>query len=148
MPAVELPDNLDPSLETLLLRAAATTLLQQGQPADTALSIVIGNDAQLHQLNRQFSGQDKPTDVLSFPSGELDPDTQSIYLGDIVISYERARAQAEAGGHPVEDELQLLVVHGILHLLGHDHAGMQEKESMWTAQSAALRQLGINLSPP
>lgn len=148
MPTIDLPADLDLSLEALLSHAAATILVQQGQPPDADLSIVLGDDAQLQELNRQFLGFDKPTDVLSFPSGELDPDTQMPYLGDIVISYDRARAQAEAGGHAVEDELQLLVVHGILHLLGHDHAEAHEKEQMWAAQSAALLQLGITLTPP
>ena len=148
MPIVELPAHLDPSLEGLLLRAAMTTLSQQSQPADAELTIVIGDDAQLKELNRQFLGLDKPTDVLSFSSGELDPDTHNPYFGDIVISFERARAQAEASGHPVEDELQLLVVHGVLHLLGHDHASPEEKERMWAAQSAALEALEVNLAPP
>lgn len=148
MPTLDLPAYVDPSLTALLAHAAATILVQQGQPPDADFTIVLGDDAQLQELNRQFLGIDKPTDVLSFPSDELDPDTRMPYLGDIVISYDRARLQAGAGGHSVEDELQLLVVHGVLHLLGYDHAGAQEKEQMWAAQSAALQQLGVRLNPP
>jgi rRNA maturation RNase YbeY len=65
------------------------------------------------------------------------------YLGDIIISVQRAAAQAEARGHAVEAEVQLLVIHGVLHLLGHDHAEAEEKARMWAAQSEALERIGI-----
>jgi probable rRNA maturation factor len=67
------------------------------------------------------------------------------YLGDIAISLPRATAQAEAAGHPVAAELQLLTVHGVLHLLGHDHAEPEEKAAMWAAQAAVLATLGVTL---
>jgi probable rRNA maturation factor len=82
--------------------------------------------------------------VLSFPADEPDPETGHRYLGDVVISLVRAQEQARARGHGVEAEMQLLVVHGILHLLGHDHAEAGEKERMWMAQAGALERLGIS----
>ena len=74
-----------------------------------------------------YLGIDGPTDVLSFPASEMDPETGVHYIGDILISIPRAQAQADAAGHPLEAEVQLLVVHGVLHLLGHDHAQAEEK---------------------
>ena len=127
--------------ETLLDHAAQATLDYAGAPAGAGLSLVLTDDAQLRQLNRQYLGINSPTDVFSFPAGETDPETDLLYLGDVVISYQRAQAQAAAGGHPVEDELQLLVVHGVLHLLGYDHAEETEKAKMW-ATITILSQLG------
>jgi len=105
------------------------------------LTVVLTDDAQVHELNLQYRQVDAPTDVLSFPAGETDPDSGNLYLGDIVISIPRARAQAEAEGHSLEAELRLLVVHGVLHLLGYDHADEQEKKAMWAAQTEILSQL-------
>src|ERR687892_74662 len=65
------------------------------------------------------------------------------YIGDILISIPRAQAQANAAGHPLESEVQLLVVHGVLHLLGHDHAEAEEKARMWKAQAEILERLGL-----
>ena len=114
----------------LLERAARLTLETSTPPsndfdfalASADMTIVLTDDAQLHELNREYLGVDAPTDVLSFPAAESDPETGTPYLGDILISIPRAKQQAEAAGHSVEDEVQLLVVHGTLHLLGHDHA--------------------------
>jgi len=118
-----------------------TTLAHQS--ADGDLSVVLTDDAQLHQLNRDYLGVDAPTDVLSFPSSETDPETGVSYLGDVLISVPRAEAQAQSASHPLEAELQLLVVHGVLHLLGHDHAKPEDKARMWSAQAQVLDKLGL-----
>jgi probable rRNA maturation factor len=81
--------------------------------------------------------------VLSFPASETDPESGTRYIGDILISIPRAQSQADAAGHPLESEVQLLVVHGVLHLLGHDHADPAEKNRMWKAQSEILDSLGL-----
>ena len=129
----------------LLIHAAQETLDQQGASPQADITLLISDDVQLQDLNRQFLGIDEPTDVLSFPSGEeIDPETEEEYLGDIVLSLERARAQAEAGGHSLESELQLLIVHGVLHLLGHDHAEEEERAVMWAAQAEILERLGVS----
>jgi probable rRNA maturation factor len=127
----------------LLKRAALAALAHQKKTPEADLSIVLANDARLRQLNRDFLGIDAPTDVLSFPASEADPQTGSPYLGDILLSIPRARAQAKAAGHPLEAEVQLLVVHGVLHLLGHDHADAREKKRMWKAQAEILAALGL-----
>ena len=138
-------DNQQDFLESALLqRAALFTLEQESAPADADMTIVLTDDAQLHELNREFLGVDAPTDVLSFPASEADPETGSPYLGDILISIPRATEQARAAGHPVEAEVQLLVVHGTLHLMGHDHAETEEKERMWKAQAEVLVRLGLS----
>ena len=127
----------------LLERAARFTLEVESSLSDVDKTIVLTDDAQLHELNREFLGVDAPTDVLSFPSSETDPETGVPYLGDILVSIPRATLQAQAAGHPLEAEVQLLVVHGTLHLLGHDHAEAEEKAAMWQAQAEVLSRLGL-----
>jgi probable rRNA maturation factor len=138
--------EVNPSLQTglaadLLERAAQAVLAHQA--ADGDLTILLTDDAQLHELNREYLGIDAPTDVLSFPASETDPETARRYLGDLLISVARAREQAKAAGHTLEAEVQLLTVHGTLHLLGHDHAKAREKARMWEAQAEILAGLGI-----
>ena len=123
--------------------AALTALNHQAAPDAADLTIVITDDDQLQQLNLQYRDMDAPTDVLSFPADFTDPENDTPYLGDILISFPRAAQQAEAGGHPVMAELQLLTVHGVLHLLGHDHAETAEKAAMWAAQTEILHQLDL-----
>ncbi len=128
-----------------LLKAAARAALEhESGPPDADLSIILTDDTRLHELNLNYLGVDAPTDVLSFPASETDPETGAPYLGDILISVPRARAQAEAAGHPLEAEVQLLVVHGLLHLLGHDHGRAREKARMWKAQAEILEGLGLS----
>lgn len=138
-------DNQQDFLESALLeRAARITLDLESAPADADLTIVLTDDAQLHELNLEYLGVDAPTDVLSFPASESDPETGLPYLGDILISIPRAAQQAQAAGHSVEAEVQLLVVHGTLHLLGHDHAEAEEKTRMWNAQAEVMSRLGLS----
>jgi probable rRNA maturation factor len=110
------------------------------------LSVVLADDERLQQFNLQFLGVDAPTDVLAFPGGETDPDSQVEYLGDVIVSYERAQAQAASGGYSLEDELQLLVVHGVLHLLGFDHTDERSKADMWARQAEILDILGCSVT--
>lgn len=126
----------------LLERAALTTLTNQEAQGD--ITIVLTDDAQLQQLNRDFLGSDAPTDVLSFPALETDPETGRRYLGDILISVPRADDQAGAAGHALEEEVRLLIVHGTLHLLGHDHADADDKTKMWAAQAEVLARIGLS----
>jgi probable rRNA maturation factor len=137
--------KLDPAV---LGAAARAALAHQAAPAPCELTLMIAGDEELRTLNLQYLGHDRPTDVLSFPSRELDPANGRLYLGDIAISFQQARQQANHGGHPVKAELQLLVVHGVLHLLGHDHARPAEKSRMWAAQAAILSKLGAAVTRP
>ena len=142
MITIEIPPSILIEPE-IVERAAAATLEQQSASAEDDLTVVLADDEQLQDLNREFRDIDAPTDVLSFPSSESDPETGHRYLGDILISVQRAEEQAAAGGHPLEAEIQLLVVHGVLHLLGHDHAEDEEKARMWAAQAEVLARLGL-----
>jgi probable rRNA maturation factor len=125
--------------------AVLTTLQQQAISPPVALTVLLADDGTLQQLNRDFRQEDKPTDVLSFPAGDPLPGLSepSPYLGDIAISVPYAQRQARQQGHTLEAELQLLAVHGTLHLLGYDHADEVEKEEMWAAQTAVLTHLGL-----
>lgn len=135
------PQGKLPVAPDLIERAAKAALVHQSTEGD--LSIVLTDDEQLQELNRDYLGIDAPTDVLSFPASETDPESGVAYLGDILISVPRAAQQAAAAGHPVGAEAQLLVVHGVLHLLGHDHASPAEKSRMWAAQAAILESIGL-----
>jgi probable rRNA maturation factor len=145
-------DNQMDFRETALLERAALITLESVTPlsdlgpdsAHADMTIVLADDRQLHELNLDYLGVDSPTDVLSFPAGEVDPETESLYLGDIAISIPCATQQAENGGHPVEAEAQLLVVHGVLHLLGYDHSTDEEKAVMWAEQAKVLERLGLS----
>jgi len=139
---VEINPSIRTSLATDILERAALAMLEH-QSADGDLTVVLTDDAHLHELNLEYLGIDKPTDVLSFPASETDPETARRYLGDILISVPRAEEQARAAVHALEAEAQLLVVHGTLHLLGYDHAAVEEKAHMWKAQAEVLERLGL-----
>lgn len=129
-----------------ILRSAVENTFGLCEVSDSpSLSVRITDDNEIQALNLQYRGFDKPTDVLSFPTDFTDPDLDSRYFGDVVISYPRAEEQSQKRGHPVEAELQLLVVHGVLHLLGNDHAEEKEKELMWALQGKVLERLGLNI---
>jgi probable rRNA maturation factor len=140
---INIESALDLPFDLSLLEQAALAALDH-QSADGDLTIVLTDDEQLHHLNRDYLGVDAPTDVLSFPASETDPETGRRYLGDILLSVSRAETQALAAGHPLADEVRLLVVHGVLHLLGHDHAEADEKAEMWKAQAEILHILGLD----
>ncbi len=128
---------------TLIERAVHAALSHQKEALDVNLSVVLTDNRRLHKLNLDYLGVDAPTDVLSFPASESDPETGARYIGDILISVPYATKGAKQAGNSLEAELQLLVVHGVLHLLGHDHAKPKEKAKMWKAQAEILKSLGL-----
>jgi probable rRNA maturation factor len=133
-----------------LRQAAVKTLAHEKVEGDAELTIAITDDDEIRALNRKHRGVDAPTDVLSFAETAtrapfIAAPGEPVYQGDVVISFPRAEAQARVGGHPVADELTLLVIHGVLHLLGHDHAKAREKRKMWAAQGKILRELGVQI---
>lgn len=138
------PFSLKPAdLQTL----ARQILNLAGAEPGSALSLQLTGDETLQRLNREYLGIDAPTDVLSFPVPFDNPESGSPYLGDILISLPTAARQAETAGHTLQEEVTLLLVHGILHLLGHDHAEPEEKAAMWRQQDEILASLGINARP-
>ena len=141
--------------QELLEKVISAALEAEGVEADCEINVLLTDDEGIHQVNLDMRGVDRPTDVLSFPMFDLqpgekpgeedaDPDTGLVPLGDICLSLERARAQAEEFGHSVERELSYLTVHSVLHLLGYDH--MDEgpmKVQMRGREEAILQTLGI-----
>ncbi|MFP3897591.1 MAG: rRNA maturation RNase YbeY [Anaerolineales bacterium] len=121
-----------------LRRVVASTLRMEEQPQDVGITLLITGDEEIRDLNREYRDTDRPTDVLAFGGSEgepfVTPEGFPIYLGDVVVSYPRVVAQAEAVGHSVNEELALLLVHGCLHLLGYDHAGEEGRREMWERQ--------------
>lgn len=114
----------------------------------SGINIIITDEMTLRQLNLQYRGIDSPTDVLSFENN-VDPDFPLVdplannHLGDIIIAYPVAKAQATSRGHTPLDEIILLVIHGALHLLGFDHDTADHKEEMWAAQQQILAGMGL-----
>jgi probable rRNA maturation factor len=135
--------------EELLRRVAVEALRREGMEGEIALSVVITDDEAVQELNRRFRGVDAPTDVLAFGGGQqgnfMTAPGEPAYLGDVVISYPRAVAQAEEYGHSIDRELALLTVHGILHLLGYDHVNETERVEMWARQDEILEPGAVNV---
>jgi len=116
---------------------------------DFVVSIVFVDNQKIIKLNQEYFGYAKPTDVLSFYSGDTDPETGKIILGDIIISYPFAKSQAFQLNNDLMAELSLLIIHGFLHLLGFDHSKPNEKELMWQKQQSILEKLNFpNINYP
>lgn len=122
---------------------------EAGVAEETEWSLTFVDDEAIRTFNREYRGYDRPTDVLSFSQLEGDeafPAFEEIsILGDVVISVERAKGQAEERGHAFEAELALLIIHGLLHLLGEDHDTPERKARMWERQQAILDALGYEV---
>ena len=130
---VEVYDEQDREVADDLGRLALFTLDRVSSQVATQLDVTLVDSERMTVLNREHMGQDEATDVLAFPldlPGEGHDGVPS-FLGDVVICPDVATAQARAVGHPVEQELHVLLVHGILHLLGHDHAEDRERRVMF-----------------
>ncbi|MFI7482283.1 rRNA maturation RNase YbeY [Kocuria sp. M1R5S2] len=126
----------------LLRRLAEHVLARLHVHPDAELSVAVVDEEEMARLHVDWMDLPGPTDVMSFPMDELRPGTPEELtegtLGDVVLCPTVARRQAEAAGHPVADELCLLTTHGILHLLGHDHAGPEERAIMFALQRDLL----------
>lgn len=140
----------------LIRQTVNAVLKSENASAPCMVDVTITDDAEIRLLNRRFMGKDRPTDVLSFPmqnmtagkfeydAGELDAQTGRLPLGDIVISMDRAKAQAKEYGHSVRREVAYLTVHSMLHLLGYDHMDeAEEKKLMRSREEFILERLGI-----
>jgi probable rRNA maturation factor len=110
-------------------------------PADAEISVLFCDDGFIRDLNRKWRGIDQPANVLSFPAGG--DVASALLLGDIVIAFETASREAFEVGKPLRDHVAHLLVHGFLHLIGHDHIGAAEAETMEAVERAILGKLGI-----
>ncbi|MGN6523999.1 MAG: rRNA maturation RNase YbeY [Actinomycetes bacterium] len=131
--------------EAALSAVARYTLDQLGVSPLAELSVIVVDVAAMSALHERWMGEPGPTDVLAFPMDELDtarsPDEQEpgpTLLGDVVLCPEYARRGARAAGHSLAAELELLTVHGVLHLLGYDHAEPEEEREMFALQAKLL----------
>lgn len=143
-----------PEHEALISKVAQTVLEQENFRTDCEISVVITDNENIRSMNHEFRAKDCATDVLSFPMLEFDQNGNPIYddddmcdsllLGDIVISLERAKAQSEEYGHSLEREIGFLCAHSMLHLLGYDHEDDEESRLiMRKKEEKALEKLNL-----
>lgn len=119
---------------------------------NTEISVSIVTNAEIKEINKKFRNMDKETDVLSFPmidfkTEEIPDKNETIILGDIIISIEKALSQAKEYGHSIERELGFLTAHSMLHLLGYDHMEPDEEKIMFTKQEEILNNIGLTANP-
>ena len=134
----------NPGLRSTTLKALLRAALRSLGFPRASVSLVLTDDARIRILNRDFLEHDHPTDVLSFPladPGDLEDRERELFLVEIYISVETARAQAREARRPFAREVAHLLVHGLLHLVGHDHAAPAERRRMRAAESRLLREL-------
>jgi len=131
-------------LRTVLRAAADVPEVAARIDGDAALAVRVTGDRELRRLNRRYLDEDHPTDVLAFPA---EGDMRGGHLGDLAISWPAVRRQAAEHGHSEFAELALLAVHGLLHVLGWDHASEPERIEMTRLTNAALARAGIELAP-
>ncbi|HHV82501.1 rRNA maturation RNase YbeY [Tepidanaerobacter sp. EBM-49] len=137
-------------LEDLIAKVINAALLAENVSGDVEVSIVLVDDEYIQNLNKNYRSIDAPTDVLSFAMRESVDESDISFeceeeelLGDVVISLERARSQAEEYGHSIEREIGFLVTHGILHLLGYDHETESERAVMRNKEEKILESIGL-----
>ncbi|MDI9513532.1 MAG: rRNA maturation RNase YbeY [Clostridiaceae bacterium] len=140
---------------SLLKRAVLLCARQNGFEIPFDVCITLVDNDRMAQMNMEYRNIQAPTDVLSFPlldfidgvpdiqPGDMDPHTNRIALGDIVISVEKAQEQASSYGHSFEREIAFLSVHGMLHLLGYDHEQPDEEKDMFQRQEEVLKELQL-----
>ena len=140
------------AMKHLIRKAVVATLRYEGFANDCQVSVTFTDDEGIRTLNRTYREIDRATDVLSFPlidfeGGEEPPtDEAEVMLGDIVLSLERAQAQAEEFGHSIEREVAFLTVHSMLHLLGYDHVNSDEEDAeMRRRQREVLDGMGLSV---
>jgi probable rRNA maturation factor len=139
-----------PAAPAVVERAARAALAGARASGPIEVSFLLANDARVRRLNRDFRGQDKPTNVLSFPVEEREampaPEesgTGPRLLGDVVFAFETLEREAAAQSKPLSDHLSHLAVHGVLHLLGYDHGATHEANRMEHLEARVLAGLGI-----
>ena len=148
-------EDLDIKLDTTWLkRLAKKILIVQRLSSNIELGLVVVDQERIHQLNLSYLGRDKPTDVLAFPLiSESRKGKKSVFvvppdgiehLGEVIISYPQVVIQAKEHGHSVRREITILIIHGMLHLLGYDHAKPKEEYIMRVKEAEILDQLEDN----
>ena len=127
-----------PEINQEMIKFAVRQALALHDSTSADITVQLTDDNELRRMNKKFRGIDRPTDVLSFNQDCVNPETGSLYLGDIVISLESASKQAKDVNRLLNEECTLLALHGTLHLLGYNHANPQDKENMWRIQDKLM----------
>jgi probable rRNA maturation factor len=152
--SIEIDEDVIGEIDAPAIRAAVAATLHRLDIAKATLTVVLTTDEYVRSLNAQYRGIDAPTDVLSFAARESLQDAPALmlpdevasevddFLGDLVIAYPYSVRQAANYGNSVTAELQLLAVHGTLHLLGYDHDDDASEQAMWSLQEQVLAQFG------
>jgi probable rRNA maturation factor len=124
---------------------ARKVLAAENVGARSEVGLVISTNERVQELNRDYRGRDEPTDVLAFSARDdadsppfISPPDGVLHLGEVIISYPQALAQAEEQGHPLKKELSILLIHGLLHLLGYDHEKADARRKMQTREKELL----------
>jgi probable rRNA maturation factor len=135
-----------PDLEQITRETAQSAWNRVCTKGNDEVSILFSNDDTLRDLNRRFRGKDKPTNVLSFPCANAPamPPMMPRNLGDIAISFETVSAEAARDDKPLQDHIRHMIVHGLLHLLGHDHETDREAEAMESLERDILLVFGVS----
>ena len=145
---LDIPDEYNSDIDSVALQKNIQLLLIELHiPDTTEFSVAFVNDERIRELNQDFRGIDAPTDVLSFPSDEINPEDDTKYIGDIIISMDTVEKQSENARISHIDEIHLLIIHGLLHLLGYDHDTDENKDEMWKIQSRLLQLLHCPANP-
>lgn len=124
-----------------LREVSATSFRFLGFETEPQVTLQVTDDKTIQEFNLQYRDTDEATDVLSFENAFIDPESGETYLGDILISYETAKRQADSRGLEMMTEVEMLLVHGILHLTGMDHASQSDWQAMSNMQDAILAEL-------
>ncbi len=132
------PDNSSLVSQEWVEKLADLTLKQLYGDEEVELSIALEQDDVVKDLNLKYRSVDATTDVLSFEGNYPNPETGLIHIGDIIISVPQAQKQAITAGHSLNQELALLIVHGVLHLDGYDHTEVEDEKVMWEKQGSIL----------
>lgn len=156
----EVNRELDFDYEEVIKSVISKTLETENCPYETEVNVLLTGNEEIHEANKEFRGIDRPTDVLSFPMVDyefpsdfscvdenpesyINPETDELLLGDIMISVDKVYEQANEYGHSREREFAFLIAHSMLHLLGYDHIDEEERKVMEEKQEAILDALGI-----
>ena len=151
---------LDFDYEEVIKNVVKRVVDTENCPYEVEVNVLLTNNEEIHEANKDFRNIDRPTDVLSFPmvdydfpadfslvnespEGYLNPETDELLLGDIMVSVDKIYSQAEEYGHGIKREFAFLIAHSMLHLLGYDHMGDEERVVMEAKQEAVLEALGI-----
>lgn len=151
---------LDFDYEEVIKNVVKRVVDTENCPYEVEVNVLLTNNEEIHEANKDFRNIDRPTDVLSFPmvdydfpadfslvnespEGYLNPETDELLLGDIMVSVDKVYSQAEEYGHGIKREFAFLIAHSMLHLLGYDHMEEEERMVMEAKQEAILETLGI-----